>query len=190
MDSELLALIDQLEALCSTGNRVPLSSRVMISAPETFRLLDQMRQALPREVVRARHIYQERDRILQEAQAEAEAMRAAARAERAALLAEHSITVEAIGNAETITREARAERERLRRETDDYALQSLRDLSNRLTQTAEALEVTQRTVAGGIDLLESRAHASTLGAYTLPDVAEDHNSLKQRSPHLDVWERL
>jgi cell division septum initiation protein DivIVA len=156
MESELLALIEQMELLLGEGGRVPLSSRVMIAPTEAYRLLDLMRQSLPREVVRARHIYQERDRILGEAQVEADALRAAARAEREALIAEHSVTVEAMRAAEAMKREARAECERLRLEADAYALHSLRDLQVQLAKTKADLDATVKTVSGGIEMLESR----------------------------------
>lgn len=160
MESELLALIDQLEALLAAGGKVPLSSRVMVPAPEVYRLLEQMRQTLPREVARARHIYQERDRILGAARLDAEQTRAAARAERDTLLAEHSVTVEALRAAETLHRNARAEADRLRLEADAYALHRLRDLHIHLLQSRAALDTTLKTVAGGIDHLDAHTIAS------------------------------
>jgi len=158
MDSELLALFDQLEVLLQEGRRVPLSSHVMILPGEAIRLLDQMRQTLPREIVRGRHIYQERERLLQEAQAEAEAIRVAARSEREALIAEHTITIEAIRVAEQVKREAHNESERLHMEADAYALHSLRDLQVQLAQYRGELDQTLKTVSGGIEMLEGRTH--------------------------------
>lgn len=159
MESEILALIDQVEELLSAGGRVPLSSRVMVQAAEAFHLLDQMRQALPREIVRARHIYQERDRILQEAQTEAEAIRAAARAEHEVLVAHHVILVEATAAAEARRAEARRECEHLRAEADTYAVTSLHDLHRQLEQARQQLDATLKTTQGGISLLRSRATA-------------------------------
>ena len=168
MDSELLALIDQVETLLNEGGRVPLSQRIIISPTDAFRLLDQMRQSLPREVVRARHIYQERDRILQEAQIEADALRLASRAEREALIAEHSVTVEALRTAEMTKRDARAACERMHLEADGYALHSLRDVQIELAKAQANLETTLHTISGGIELLESRSPYNTserLGAF-------------------------
>lgn len=157
MDSELLALIDQLEELLSAGGRVPLSSRVMVQGPEAFHLLDQMRQSLPREIVRARHIFQERDRILQEAQTEAEALRSAARAEREALVAHHAILLEATATAEAVRAETRHACDQLRAEADTYALTALRDIQLQLDQVRHHLDTTLKTTQGGISLLRSRA---------------------------------
>ncbi len=162
MESEILALIDQLEELLSAGGRVPLSQRVMVSAPDAYHLLDQMRQALPREIVRARHIYQERDRILQEAQTEAEAMRAAARAEREALVATHAVLLEATAAAEGLRAEAEQEAARLRAEADAYALRALNELQEHLQQSRQALDATLKTTQGGIALLASRTTGATV----------------------------
>jgi cell division septum initiation protein DivIVA len=169
MDSEILALIDRLEHLLGAGGKLPLSSKIVVPASDAFHLLDQMRQALPREIVQARHIYQERDRILGDAQSEAEALRATARAAREALIDAHDITGEAMRRADDLLRATRAECERLRLEADAYALHSLRDLQIQLAQARVALDATLKTVAGGVDHLESRAmhpadHADPSGA--------------------------
>lgn len=160
MESEILALIDQLEELLSAGGRVPLSQRVMVPAPEAYRLLDELRQAMPREVARARHIYQERERILQEAQTEAEALRAAARAEREALIADHPILREATAAAEARQEAARQEVAHLRADADTYALTTLRELQAQLNDVRQALDATCKTTQGGIAHLTSRASAS------------------------------
>lgn len=159
MESEILALIDQVEELLSASGRVPLSQRVMVPAPEAFHLLDQLRQALPREVARARQLLHERDRILQEAQTEAEAMRAAARAEREALVAQHPIALAAAAAAEALMVETRQECARMRADADAYALTALRDLHGQLAQARAALETTLKTTQGGMSLLANRAHA-------------------------------
>jgi cell division septum initiation protein DivIVA len=157
MDSEILALIDALEELLSAGGRVPLSSRVMVPAPEAYHLLDQMRQTLPREIIRARHIFQDRDRLLQEAQNDADALRASARAERETVLSEHAITLEATASAEAMLAEARRECDRMRDEADRYALESLRDLHALLLRVRDEAEATLKTTRGGIMLLNDRA---------------------------------
>ncbi|MBA3823975.1 MAG: hypothetical protein H0X24_08770 [Ktedonobacterales bacterium] len=162
MESELLALIDQLEEFLSAGGRVPLSQRVMVAAPDAFRLLDAMRQALPREIAHARHIYQERERLLQEARTEADATRIAARAEREALIAEHPILREATAVAQALRAETLRECARLRAEADTYALTSLRDLQTQLTQTRQLLDATLKTTAAGIAHLQTQAHAADL----------------------------
>jgi cell division septum initiation protein DivIVA len=161
MESEILTLIDQLEELLSAGGRVPLSQRVMVPAPEAYHLLDEMRQTLPREIARARHIYQERERILQEAQTEAEALRAAARAEREALIAHHPVLREATAAAEARQEAARQECARLRAEADAYALASLRELQAQLYEARQALDATLKTTQGGIAHLTSRATATS-----------------------------
>jgi hypothetical protein len=156
MDSELLSLIEQMSSLLDTGGRLPLSSRIMVQANEISYILDQMRQALPREIARARHICQERDHILSEATLEAESIRAAAQAERTALIAEHTVTVEALRAAEILKHETRLECERMKLDADAYALHSLRELQIQLVRLRTELDQTLKTVIGGIELLENR----------------------------------
>jgi uncharacterized membrane protein YqiK len=162
MESELLALIDQLEELFSAGGRVPLSQRVMVAAPDAFRLLDAMRQALPREIAHARHIYQERERLLQEARTEADATRIAARAEREALIADHAILRAATTEAQSLRAETLRECMRLRAEADAYALTSLHDLQTQLAQTRQLLDATLKTTMAGIDHLQAHPRDADL----------------------------
>lgn len=156
MESELLAYIDQLEKMAAEASHVPFSTKVMVAPSDVCQILDQMRQALPREVVRARHLLQERDRIISEAQTIAEATRAAAQAERESLLSEHSIIAEAMRQAEQLRRETRAACDRMKMESDAYALHSLRDLQIQLARLRADVDTALKTVHGGIDLLEVR----------------------------------
>lgn len=66
------ALLDELERLLKAGHRFPFGSRVMVEEDEVRGLIDDIRQALPADVLEARQVLAERQRVLDEARAEAE----------------------------------------------------------------------------------------------------------------------
>src|SRR5207244_9631742 len=82
-------MIDRLEQLVSTGTRLPLSSRTMIDEQEFLDIIDQLRVTVPEELKQARRVTQERERIMLQAEAEAEKIMAAAQ-ERATLMLQDS----------------------------------------------------------------------------------------------------
>ena len=75
---DVLQLIDKMEQLVSSGPRLPLSSRTMVDEQEFLDLIDRLRVAVPEEMKQARRFTQERDKVLMQAEAEAEKIIAAA----------------------------------------------------------------------------------------------------------------
>ncbi len=176
MESEILELLDQIEQIINDGGHVPFSARVLVSAQEVIQIIDQARQSLPREITRARLIYQDRDRILQEAKTEAESTRSAARAEREALIAEHSITLEAIRQSENLKRATKSECDKMKLDADLYARSSLQNLQRELVHLRSEVDSILKTAAGGIELLDARAaytKETSSGSYQYIDENEE-----------------
>src|SRR6266567_1032521 len=80
---DILYLVDRIEAILHAGQKVPLSSKVIVDEQESMDVLDQMRVVIPEEIKTARRLNQDRERITQ--QAEAEASRIVAGADESAL---------------------------------------------------------------------------------------------------------
>ncbi|MER3406140.1 MAG: ATPase, partial [Chloroflexota bacterium] len=64
MSVDVLQLIDRLEALISSGARLPLTSRALVDEQEVLDILDQLRMAVPEEIRQAKRLSQERERLL------------------------------------------------------------------------------------------------------------------------------
>ena len=88
---EVLHLIDRLEALVSGGTRVPLTSRSLVDEQEFIDILDQIRSSVPEEVRQAKRLSQEKEKVIQQAQAEADKILNAAREQATALLQENEL---------------------------------------------------------------------------------------------------
>ena len=147
---EILYLIDRLETLLNRSRRVAFIPRVLIDREECQEIIDQMRIHIPQEIKDAQRLGEERQKVLGQAEQEAERVLAKAREEAASLTDEDGLARAAEAMSREITEKARLETERLKREADAYALQVLGQLEDEL---ARALT----TVRNGMEYLhESR----------------------------------
>nr|AKI85293.1 Archaeal/vacuolar-type H+-ATPase subunit H [uncultured organism] len=133
-------LLDRLEDLISNGMRVPLSSRVMIEEEDALAIIDQLRLALPQEIKLARRVVQERQKIITDAQAEADKILAVAKERAEYLMAEQGLINEAKARAEEILRQAKDNAKRSMGEVDGYALRLLSELEAVLEEDLERIK--------------------------------------------------
>ncbi len=126
---DMAFLIDRLEALVSTGRRVPFG-RVLLDEQEVLEIIDQMRLSLPNEINQARRVLQERDQIIGQAQSEAEKIVLMARDKADYMLNDNGLLQEAKVYAERILADAREESEALRTEANAYAAEMLTHLED------------------------------------------------------------
>jgi hypothetical protein len=155
-------LIDRLEELLDRSTRIPATSRVIINEDEYLRLIDQMRISVPQEIKNARQVEVERDALLAQAQAQAEAMIAAAREKAAGLVADHAVLRQAQERAEEALKDAYDEAGSIRADADAYALDVLERISAQLAGFS-------RTIDNGMQLLRG-AHGDGGPAASLREV--------------------
>jgi cell division septum initiation protein DivIVA len=153
---DILYLVDRIEAILHGGQKVPFSSKVVVDEHETMDVLDQMRVVIPEEIKTARRLNQDRERITQQAQTEAERITVAARQQVEQMLQEHDVVQAAAQRAEQILAQADAHAEEIRAGADQYALDVLRALEAHMKKTME-------TVGRGIETLEESIRQSQRG---------------------------
>lgn len=131
---DVLQLIDRLEQLVSAGTRLPLSSRTMIDEQGFLDIIDQLRVSVPEEMKQARRFSQERERVMQQAEAEAEKIISAAQERATLMLQDNDVVRRADEEARRLLTEADREVEEIRRGADQYALEVLTGLDQELTR--------------------------------------------------------
>jgi cell division septum initiation protein DivIVA len=155
---DILQLIDRLEELFNQSKTIPLTRNVMVDEDRMLDIIDQMRIAIPEEVKKAQQLLGQWDRVLAQAQEEANRTIEIARQKAEQLVAKDMIVVDAQRRADQILAQARAEADNVRGGADDYAIDSLRQLE------AE-LERNLNQVRNGIHMVEEeqarRAPSST-----------------------------
>jgi len=142
-------LVDRLEALVNGASRFPIGSKVIIDEREALDVLDLMRTTVPEEIKQARRLNQDREKILAQAQSEANRVvtQAQDRAER--IVSDDNITQQAEDRARQILDRARREAEDVRHGADDYAM----DMLSRLDAEVQRI---QGSVRNAIDAMNSQ----------------------------------
>jgi vacuolar-type H+-ATPase subunit H len=132
--------IDEIIALVEGARSVPMSRNCMIDRGELIGVLDELRGDLPSELRRSVALLDERDKILEAGQNEAERIISEGEAEHARLVSVNEITVSAEHEAARIIAEARTEAQRLRDEVDDYVDTALANFEQFLTRSLASIE--------------------------------------------------
>ena len=142
-------LVERLEALVVNGQKLPMTSKVILEQAAVLDLIDQMRVAIPEEVKQARRIVQESDRVVQKAREEGEQIIGAAQEQAAILLQDQSILREAENRAGDIEKQAQTKADETMRGADQYASDVLIRLESDLVKTLPI-------VKKGLEVLDER----------------------------------
>jgi Mg/Co/Ni transporter MgtE len=142
---EMQYLLERLEDLIIHGRR--LLNWLVIDEAQAMELIDQIRQAAPREVAEARMLLAQRGRMLQETRAECQAMLKFARDRVASMLQEDGLTIEAKAYIEEMMVEAHKKAEEYQAHARQYILDQLRAQKATLQQHLAEVEA-------GIEALE------------------------------------
>ena len=143
---DILQLIDRLEELFNESRTIPLTRNVMVDEDRMLDIIDQMRIAIPEEVKKAQQLLGQRDRVLAQAQEEANRTIEIARQKADQLVARDMILQEAQRKADQVQALARAEADRVRNDADDYVIESLNQLQAELERIANQVRNGIRTV--------------------------------------------
>ena len=129
---DILHLVDRMEELFNEGRPVPFTHSVVVNEDRMLDLIDQMRVAIPDEVKKAKQLLVQRDRILAQAQEEANRTLSIAREKSDQLMERDSIIQAARASVKDIHAQAFADAEITRNEADEYVIETLRKLEAEL----------------------------------------------------------
>lgn len=144
---DILHLVDRLEELFNQSRPIWFTHSVIVDEDRMLDLIDQMRMAIPDEVKKAQQVLAQRDRILAQAQEEANRTLAIAREKSEQLVERDAIVQAAHVRAEQIVNGARGDIDSTRHEADEYVVNTLRrlemELERFLTQVRNGITVLQ-----------------------------------------------
>lgn len=145
---DILHLVDRLEELLNQSRPLPFTHNVIVDEDRMLDIIDQMRVAIPDEVKKAQQLLSQRDRILAQAQEEANRTLAIAREKSEQLLERDAIVQAAQARAEQLINQARLDAEKERRDADQYVIDQLSrleiELERALTQVRNGIHTLQR----------------------------------------------
>lgn len=122
---DILHLVDRLEELFNQSRPLPLTRNVLVDEDRMLEIIDQMRISIPDEVKKSQQVLAQRDRVLAQAQEEANRTISLAKKKAEEIVARDAIVEGAQVRAEQILAQARADAELVRREADDYIIEAL-----------------------------------------------------------------
>ena len=125
-------LVDRLEDLIDEGRHVPLSKFTLIAEERALEIIDQMRISVPEQIEKASRLINQRDRLIAQANEEANRILQLARQRSDEMVERDAIVQKARAQAQNIIDEAYREAENIRAEADAYVLEVLRSLEEQL----------------------------------------------------------
>jgi hypothetical protein len=127
----------------------------MIDEQEFLDVIDRLRVAIPEELKQARRFSQERERVIQQAEGEAEKILTAAQERATLMLQETELIRLAKDEARRIVAAAETDADETRRGADQYAFDVLAGLENELTKllatTRKGRATIDRRAYGAVD---------------------------------------
>ena len=125
---DILHLVDRLEEIVNTGKAVPLTRNVIVDTTALMDIIDQMRISIPEEIKKAQQITAQKDRILAQAQEEANRTLALARDKSEKMIEKSEVFMAAQAKAAQITEQARREAKQTQLDADRYVVETLTKL--------------------------------------------------------------
>ena len=145
---DVLKLIDEIEDILENASSIPFSNKVMVDANELFEILREIRIKLPDEIKQASWIKEERQRILAEAQKDADTMLNEAELKLKELVDENEITKKAKELAEEIIKKAQTNAKEIRIGALEYADNILQETQQNLKNLIELLNKNRQELKG------------------------------------------
>lgn len=125
---DILQMIDRLEELLNESRPLPFTHNVIVDEDRMLDLIDQMRVSIPEEVKKAQQLLAQRDRLIAQAQEEANRTVSLARDKSSELVERDQVVQAAYVQAEQIKTQALLDGNTIRRDADQYVLETLRNL--------------------------------------------------------------
>ena len=136
---EIEEILTSIEEMLEQAKTVPFSDKVLVDREELFDAITDIRLKMPTEIEQSKWVLEEKNRIIVDAQHEAEAKIKEAEEERLKMINEHEVTRKAYAQAEEIVDRAVVEANAYRSSASQYMDDMLGQLEDNTTQSLESL---------------------------------------------------
>lgn len=136
---DVLRLIDEIEDIVEAGSGIPFSHKVMVDQAEILEIVKEIRIKLPDEIKQAAWIKNERQRILAEAQKDANTLIEDAEFKLKELIDQNEITKQANNKAEELIAKAQTNAKEIRLGAIEYADSLLMETQENLKEIMNLL---------------------------------------------------
>ena len=137
---EIFTLLETLEEMLESGKTIPFSNKGIVDKEEMLEIIKEIRLKLPEELKPAKWVKEERQRILVEAQKEAEDIVKEAENRIISMIDEHEITRKAYEQKAEIIETANEMSREISKGTKDYADSILQNIEVTLQNALETIQ--------------------------------------------------
>ena len=137
---EIFTLLETLEEMLEIGKSIPFSNKGIVDKEEMLEIIKEIRLKLPEELKQAKWVKEERQRILVEAQKEAEDIVKEAENRIISMIDEHEITRKAYEQKAEIIETANEMSREISKGTKDYADSILQNIEIALENALETIK--------------------------------------------------
>ncbi len=150
---DILQLVDRLEELFNNSKPIPLTHSVVVDENSFMDIIDQMRISVPDDIKKAQQVLAQKDRILAQAQEEANRTVAMAREKSEKMVEKSDIYQSAQAKVDQIAEQARKEAAQTQMDADRYVMETLTKLEAELNRIISQVQ-------NGIKTLEAEERGS------------------------------
>jgi F0F1-type ATP synthase membrane subunit b/b' len=141
-------ILSDMEAVILESPRVPFTNKRIIEEDDLASVMDDLRDAMPSELADAKRIISDRQRLLDDAQREAQNIIDQAKAYVVKLTDENMITRQAQEQANELVQQARTAAEELRNGSIRYADEVFKHLEASLSCLTDAVQQSHQSLKG------------------------------------------
>lgn len=145
---DVLKLLDEIEDIVEAGSSLPFSTKIMVDQSEILEIIKEIRIKLPDEIKQAAWIKDERQRILAEAQKDADTLLEDAEYRLKELVDEDQVTRKASNRAEEIINKAQINAKEIRIGSREYADNLLLETQEGLKEIIELINENRKELRG------------------------------------------
>ena len=146
---EIFTLLENIEDILEKSKGVPFSNKVLVDKEEILEIISELRLKLPEELKQAKWIKEERQRILVEAQKEADDIVKEAENRIISMIDEHEITKKAYEKKAEIIETANEMSREISKGTKDYADNVLNGIEVALQEALKIIQNNEATEENG-----------------------------------------
>lgn len=148
MESDVLSLLNEMEEIVDHCPKIPMTGKVLVDDTVIFELLDRVRAALPEELNNAKWVLKERERILNEAQTEAQKLMERGKSYVDKMAVENEVVKQAQSYGEDIVRQAQSYARDVKLGSIQYADEMLQHCEQSLYETLQSLRKNREELKG------------------------------------------
>lgn len=153
---EIFTLLDTIEDIIERSKTVPFTDKGIVSKNELLDIIKEVRLKLPDELKQAKWIKEERERIITEAQKDADDIVKEAENRIISMIDEHEITKKAYEKKTEIIATANDIYREYSTNANEYASSVLKDVQDTMVKLCETINNVELSLQSKIDVVEEQ----------------------------------